>query len=680
MRQTSRIPTRLPGMLAILMLLLSPSSPASADDVIHVTDLGDSGSGTLREAILDANTDSDHDEIVFDKTGIVLLTSGPLIITEDLTITGPGWDLLVISGGGSSGIIVIDSPEPEVCISDVELTDGTGWMGELGGAVVNSCTLTMTGCRITGNNARVGGGLANVGNLTMTDCVISGNSSLDATDAFSGGDGIFGAGAGIFNAGSLNLTDCTISDNHAVENVSGRGGGGGGIYNATDATVEMTRCAISSNIVDENDEDGGCGGGILSLGSTLTMTSCSLDSNEAGYAGGGIASAGPVLMSRCTVNGNIAWLGGGGGGILTSDDLQMSSCTVGGNTAWLGGGGGILTSGDLQMVNCTISTNSAFVSGGGIYETGGLATLTHCTIAGNSTTDAAGKGGGIRLLSTSSPVLELKNSIIADNTTAGHPDCSGSITTHGCNIIGDDAGCVLTPVGGGTPPDLLDTDPQLGPLQDNGGPTQTHAVGIGSPALDAVAEGYCSTIDGDPLSTDQRGEQRPGDSDHDGVALCDIGAFEFNTGTESVYIDVEAGWNMVSVPLCPADPSPHEVFEDSEAVYTWDPSTKSYVVPDEIEPWRGYWVAMSSEATIEVTGTTVTHWTQPNICTGWNMIGSIHGQPCGFDDPVDDPPGSLEGFAYWWDPETKSYVYCKEIEPCRGYWAAATCDCTLSLD
>jgi len=141
---------------------------------------------------------------------------------------------------------------------------------------------------------------------------------------------------------------------------------------------------------------------------------------------------------------------------------------------------------------------------------------------------------------------------------------------------------------------------------------------------------------------------------------------------------LRAGWNMVSVPIAPADASTSAVFPDVEAVYTWDSSTKSYVVPDVIVPHQGYWVAVLEDMAIELNGTPVTTWTSVQD-TGWNMIGSVHGGNVFFSSPDDDPANAVEGFAYWWNPDTKSYEYCTSIEPCNGYWIASTQDCSLTM-
>jgi sugar lactone lactonase YvrE len=153
--------------------------------------------------------------------------------------------------------------------------------------------------------------------------------------------------------------------------------------------------------------------------------------------------------------------------------------------------------------------------------------------------------------------------------------------------------------------------------------------------------------------------------------------------TETVEMDValEAGWNMVSVPLTldPEADAPGDVFPGNVAVYTWNPTSKSYEAPETIAPEVGYWVAMTTADTITVTGTPATEWTDA-LTTGWNMCGSVHGDPVDVDDLDDGGSGAvLKGAVYWWDPTGKSYSTASQIDQGKGYWIAATCACELTV-
>ena len=303
-----------------------------------------------------------------------------------------------------------------------------------------------------GNTAGVGGGIYNEdsGTVKISNSTVSGNTARSA-------------GGGIVNSrGALTLINSTVSGNTA------RSGGGGGIVNSRGA-LNLINSTVSGNTA------GDSGGGINHFLGVLTMTNSTISDNTAG-AGGGIRNFGTGNVIDSTISGNSA---SGGGGIYND-------------------------SGTLNINNGTVSGNSAR-SGGGIYNRGTLS-LTNSTITGNVAD--TGSGGGIRHVSGTA---ELDNAIIAENTAATGPDCSGTLTSLGYNLIGDDTDCGFAPVTG----DLVNVDPLLAPLQDNGGPSFTHALLPGSPAINHIPVEDCE------VTTDQRGVARPQG------AACDIGAFEF---------------------------------------------------------------------------------------------------------------------------------------------------------
>ncbi len=229
---------------------------------------------------------------------------------------------------------------------------------------------------------------------------------------------------------------------------------------------------------------------------------------------------GTVAISNLTIaNGFSDTEVGGGIFIEAPATLTLTNSTVRDNAALHGGG--IFNFGDLTLTNSTVSRNSATLAdGGGLYnQLGSTLRLNNTTITNNSAPNVA---GGLLYRGT----FTLQNTIIAGNT-AGNvgPDCldfSGTISSSGYNLIGDSTTCGFSPVG---PGDQVGTSvspisPLLGLLRDNGGPTHTHALLRGSPALDAGNPAGCTDSAGNPLSTDQRGEARP-----HGPA-CDIGALE----------------------------------------------------------------------------------------------------------------------------------------------------------
>lgn len=210
-----------------------------------------------------------------------------------------------------------------------------------------------------------------------------------------------------------------------------------------------------------------------------------------GTFGGGLASSGTVTLTECTITGN-----------AVNDD---------------GSGGGIYNSGTMTLTNCTVSGNSHSRSGGGIANAGTL-TLTNCTISGNS----AGDGGGVvRVAGT----VNCANTIIAGNSAMSAPDVEGAFTSQGYNLVGQSDGSTgFTATGDIAGTIAAPVDPQLGPLQDNGGPTQTIALLSTSPALNAGSNALALDAVGAALNTDQRGT---GFIRVRG-ATVDIGAFEGN--------------------------------------------------------------------------------------------------------------------------------------------------------
>lgn len=212
--------------------------------------------------------------------------------------------------------------------------------------------------------------------------------------------------------------------------------------------------------------------------------------------------------------------GMGGGGVVNSGTLDLQGVTLEANTA--GEGGGVANFGTLTARNVTFSGNEALADGGGLYNEG-TATLNNVTFADNvadSDSNGIGDGGGIRI---DSGVVTAQNTLIGNNTDKStgadpsHPDCSGTLTSGGYNLIQSTTGCTVTGTATGN---ITGTNPQLVGLADNGGPTPTRALRKGSPAVDAgnpAAPGSSPTA---CETTDQRGVKRPQGP------RCDIGSFE----------------------------------------------------------------------------------------------------------------------------------------------------------
>lgn len=238
-----------------------------------------------------------------------------------------------------------------------------------------------------------------------------------------------------------------------------------------------------------------------------------IQNSVAGNAGGAIRNVSEILyLEGVNIQDSTAPRGGG---IYTGPDgrAQIWSSAIINNSATgdpgQERGGGIFNSGETVVINTTISGNTAGDLGGGVFNEGDFASV-FSTIADNVT--EAGLAGGIHQIVGSG--AQFFGTIIAGNSSG---DCGGifieslgyNVSTSDCNLI--------------DPTDSPDTDPLLGPLQDNGGPTLTHALLEGSPAIDfADNELFCLDI-----GIDQTGTIRPIDGDGDGSAICDAGAFEF---------------------------------------------------------------------------------------------------------------------------------------------------------
>ncbi len=245
-------------------------------------------------------------------------------------------------------------------------------------------------------------------------------------------------------------------------------------------------------------------------------------------------NTGTTEISGLTITGGNAGSTTDGGGVSnTEGDLTLDEVSVSDNDTAGAVGGIISEGGSLDVIDSTVSGNEADGNIGGVYQEEGSASITNSTISGNRTaqnyggvvaalTDmsirsstialntSSGPGGGI--FSTVFSDTYVKNSIVYANSTADCDTVSGSnIVSQGHNVDWGDS-CDFT-----QPTDLPITDPMLDPLADNGGPTDTHALRIGSQAIDAG--------DSDQ-TTDQRGEARPADGDGVGTAIDDIGAFE----------------------------------------------------------------------------------------------------------------------------------------------------------
>jgi len=456
-------------------LSLSPTTYAAN---FTVSNLNDSGAGSLRDAITQANAAPGADTITFTVTGTIpLLTE--IDIDDDVTITGPGAASLTISPTGTDRVFYIDDNNPTVTISGVTIkrTSATGAVD--GGAIFNYAgTLTIQNSVISGNatTGRGGaifnyGGTVNIVNTSMT-----GNDS--GTE-----------GGAIYNYhGDLNVTNSTLSGNTANS--------GGAIYNY-DGNVSIVGSTLSGN---QTHAGTGSGGALYARNGTVTVQNSTFSGNTAAYDGGGISSAyASVTISNSTFTGNAATTGVGGAVALYNTTLTLVS-TILANSTESGGTGDI---GQFTFYYYAGLAGTKKPSRHHVKASIHKAMTPHLIHAGK-TKVAHGSHASAKAHTS-------KSHLLSKARTSGRPHTSAATINATNSLIENDNGLI----NGTNINNILGQDPVLGPLANNGGPTLTHALLAGSPAIDKGSNPNA-------LAFDQRGTPFVRTSG----AQTDIGAFE----------------------------------------------------------------------------------------------------------------------------------------------------------
>jgi parallel beta-helix repeat protein len=363
-----------------------------------------------------------------------------------------------------------------------------------------------------------------------------------------GGD-CYGGGLYIESKGVTTVSDCIMEDNFA-------GNGGGGVYIEYAGEVALTGCTIRNNSADDY------GGGIYAYGAdNVSISGCTVTGNTSTDPGGGIYFDSCSLFSLAGSTISLNTSEGDGGGIYGNyfygcyydgDEEQyygttLSGCTIDGNTSDASGGGVFLYEIDDDtytaiIEGCTLSNNRSDDGGAGLNNRyNSRVELTNCTVYGNSVTDADGEEGGGVYNEGHAEVYNctiasnnahaggegggwyeqgrftgiFKNTILANNLAGTNPDDiagDGSFDSQGHNICTTDASRDYF----NQPTDNVSTNPGLGILANNGGPTFTCAIGSTSPAFNTAADGP---------ATDQRGTGYP----RPALGGYDVGAFELQT-------------------------------------------------------------------------------------------------------------------------------------------------------
>lgn len=573
------------AVLSVIFSFLLTNAAFAA--VFTVTNNSDSGTGSLRQAILDSNSAASDDIIGFDpvvfSSGQVITLTSELAIANNgsLTINGTGSNLLWISGNSTSRVFFIGSGAV-VTINNLRVRDGKP-SGNGGGVYNDGAVLTINSSELGPNqvNAGFSGGSIynNSGSLTINQTVIhdsfanggegggiystnlgNPNAVLNLNNSTIGGNSASGSGGGIYSRSKLNLTNTQVNSNLALAN-----GLGGGIYTSEETTLN------GSSIVQGQAR---LGGGLYNDNAVVTAINTTFVSNKASDSGGGIYTKGALSISGGNVQTNRAFQGGGGGIHRVSGSLTIANVSFNGNNSDVGNGCGILSdagnieisgttfinnytplagagiymsNGTLTMQTSLFTGNLAIIDGGGLYLAGSTANITNSTFGANR---AYANGGGIFVDAGSSVNLESstfsKNISDDDNNGAGkgggiNNTSGGAVNIHNTIISGNIDKTNAAPDFAGAMRSLgynLIENPTGASGFSNSDVLRQNPQLLPLGAYGGVTQTYklphsSPAIDAaDPTNyppTDQRGKARPFDGEPNGSFLPDIGAFEKDT-------------------------------------------------------------------------------------------------------------------------------------------------------
>jgi hypothetical protein len=470
-RPPARRPIRRPTVRPALLCLEDRALPST----LTVTNLNDSGSGSLRGALAQAQS---GDTVVFARHlhGTITLTSGELQVGQNVTIQGPGASNLTVSGNHASRVLevlggaTVTMSGLTVCGGVGDLA-GTAVLGGFGGgiAVDRGAALTLALAAVTGNTANTasavndtsvsvsgsGGGIYNAGALTMVGDVVRDNTA-NAGSALAGtGGAVDGSGGGVYNAGTLTVTDSLIAGNTANTGASSflSGGEGGGIY--TSGALTLARTTVISNTANAGPVTApqfgaadGTGGGVFVADGTAAVTGSVFANDTANSAsvraadpqfgvavitgvGGGISNDGQLTVTDTVFSGDVANAASGfasrrgevwgyGGGI----DAGFGQVTATGvalfhNTA---NAGSALSSASFAALKSGFATSLAAGYGGGIYG-GGTLTVDESTLTGN-TANSGTSGGAIH--AEGGGIYEVNGLTLTDSLVIANLVNSGS--------------------------------------------------------------------------------------------------------------------------------------------------------------------------------------------------------------------------------------------------------------
>jgi CSLREA domain-containing protein len=579
------------GSLDLLNSTVSGNSTEGGNSGGGVVTSGSGATTTLTNVTVSGNSASD--------SGGGLLNSGGATTTlNNVTVTDNEADPTQGDGGGIQSDGNVNLRNSLVAGNTTGgVNDCFGAVTSLGHNLIGSCGFTPATGDVSNVPAGVGP-LANNGGPAQTHELLPGSAAIDGGDPAAPGSGGSACAAtdqrgiarpqgprcdiGAFEVGTITPTitadefggggGCALREAIEAANTDGNFGGcafpidighdriqlaGGATYARTLLDTAGSEDLNAQGDLDIRSEDLSIAGG--SGGSVIEGTGAASGDRVLAIRPTGAGSAIIVGISGVTIRNGRADSGGLGpigGGILNLSTLNLANSTVSGNST-SSSGGGILSGGPTTLTNVTISGNSADNNAGGFAcdPCGTPTTFNNVTVTGNTAdANAAGGGDGGGLFRISG-TLNLRNTIVAANTDASPtgtvaPDCFGPVpafTSLGHNLIGNTANCTFTANTG----DAFNTAAGLGPLADNGGPTQTHALLAGSAAIDTGNPAAPGSAIDSCATTDQRGFPRP-----QGTA-CDKGAFEV--------ADTDADGVLDTDDNCPAVANANQANNDGDA-------------------------------------------------------------------------------------------------------------------
>lgn len=549
-----------------------PVRPAA---ILSVTNCNDAGPGSLRQAMSEA-VDDDVIDLTSLTCGSILLESGPLVNHANVELAGPGRDLLAIDGNANGQVLVHYGES--LTISGLTITNGSTSHG-MGGCTWIDGDLEMYDSRVTGcvagdgtNTAAYGAGLDVIGHLLLVNSIVSGNSATSTSEVGGSNAGAFGGGVYVGGVAYV-MYGSEVAGN--IAEVHGEKGAarGGGVF--AQGGVGVAYGALIANNKVAAYQAGGSGygitaygGGVHSLGSSNAVLHSTISGNTAysqtGWSyGGGINigdefgdTSGELVLFSSNISGNTTRADCGycfiqGGGAHAFGSISAKYSTINDNAVLsapdsegVARGGGLSIFGPyygepatMGLSNSTISANRAVGGTGGTYGRGhggglmvqdGVFSILNSTL----TLNVASHGeGGVsidprpQLYGEPDPEYVMFSTIVAGNEAPvdadiGSPAFTSVVVTGGQNLVQSAGGGVTLP------PDTLDVDPQLLPLSMNGGSTPTHALPLGSPAIDAGSNP-------DDLDQDQRG----GLFVREWGGAVDIGAFELQPDPTAIFKD-----------------------------------------------------------------------------------------------------------------------------------------------